>query len=82
MVARRHERHHRVGRGPRVYRSPVVSGAPVYVTIEHEDRPGGELRALTRDTGEERWRVASSPESRLGESSQDAPEPVSPPSRR
>lgn len=65
--------------GPRVYRSPAVSGATVYVTVEREDRPGGELRALTRDTGEERWRVASPPESRPGGSSQDAPEPVSDP---
>lgn len=62
--------------GPRVYRSPAVSGATVYVTVEREDRPGGELRALTRDTGEERWTVASPPERRPGESPADAPEPV------
>lgn len=65
--------------GPRVYRSPAVSGATVFVTVEFEDDPGGELRALTRDTGEERWAVASPPDRRPGEQSRDAPDPVARP---
>ncbi|QLG60241.1 outer membrane protein assembly factor BamB family protein [Halorarum salinum] len=58
--------------GPRIYRSPAIADESVYVTVEHEDRPGGELRALARTDGEERWRVASPPARRGG----DAPEPV------
>lgn len=62
--------------GVRVYRSPAVSGATVYATVERDDRPGGELRALARTDGEERWRVASPPERRGSETSSDAPDPV------
>lgn len=62
--------------GPRVFRSPAVADATVFVTVERENRPGGELRALTRIDGTERWRVAAPPERRPGEAAPDAPDPV------
>lgn len=65
--------------GPRVYRSPAVSDATVYVTVEHENQPGGELRALRRNTGEKQWKIASPPEQRSVESPADAPDPVTRP---
>jgi len=62
--------------GPRVRQSPAVSGESVYVTLERDDRPGGELRALARDTGDERWAISSPPDRRPGEEPTDAPDPV------
>lgn len=65
--------------GPRIYRSPAVTDDTVYATFERDDRPGGELRALARDTGDERWSVASPPEREVGEPPRDGPEPVGSP---
>ncbi len=62
--------------GPRIYRSPAVAGASVYLTIERQEEPGGELRAVTRDTGEERWRISSPPDRQPNEERRDAPDPV------
>lgn len=62
--------------GPRILRSPAVSEASVYVTVEPDEQPGGELRALTRDTGEERWAISSPPDRQPGEEPEDAPDPV------
>jgi outer membrane protein assembly factor BamB len=62
--------------GPRIRRSPAVSGASVYMTVERDDQPGGELRALTRDTGEERWAISSPPDRQPGEEPGTAPGPV------
>jgi len=62
--------------GPRIHRSPAVSGASVYVTVERDDQPGGELRALTRDTGEERWTISSPPDRQPGDEPRNAPDPV------
>ena len=65
--------------GPRFYRSPAVSGETTYATAERGDRPGGELRALDLESGEERWTVASPPSRRPGEERPDAPDPVGEP---
>lgn len=65
--------------GPRIYQSPAVADATVYATLEYEDRPGGELRALARIDGEERWAISSPPERKIGEESEDAPDPVGQP---
>lgn len=62
--------------GPRIRRSPAVSEAVVYATAERDDRPGGELRALARDTGEERWTISAPPDRRPGAEPSDAPDPV------
>jgi outer membrane protein assembly factor BamB len=60
--------------GPRFYRSPAVTDDTVYATAERENRPGGELRALARSDGEERWRIASPPRSPSDRGA--APDPV------
>lgn len=65
--------------GPRVYQSPAVEGATVYATLEYENRPGGELRALARTNGEERWAIAAPPQRQPGESPEEAPDPVGKP---
>jgi len=62
--------------GPRFYWSPAVTDSTVYATAEREDAPGGELRALDRASGDERWAVASPPRRRPGEEPRDAPDPV------
>lgn len=62
--------------GPRVIRSPAVAGDTVYATFERDERPGGQLRALARETGEERWKVAAPPAREVGEAPRDGPDPV------
>lgn len=64
--------------GPRFYHAPAVSDAVVFATAEHDDA-GGELRALSRTDGEERWRVASPPDREQGEERREAPDPVGEP---
>lgn len=61
--------------GPRVYRSPAVVDGTVYATVEADDRPGGELRALDRASGEEQWSIASRPGSGVGDD-RTAPDPL------
>jgi len=51
----------------------------VYATLEYENRPGGELRALARNGGEERWAIAAPPQRQPGGSLEVAPDPVGKP---
>lgn len=62
--------------GPRFYHSPAVADGTVFVTADYRNRPGGELRALSRADGEERWRRSAPPRPAPGEESRSAPEPV------
>jgi len=65
--------------GPRVYQSPAVEGATVFATLEHENGLGGELRALARTDGEERWAIAAPPQRQSSEDPEEAPDPVGKP---
>ena len=65
--------------GPRFYWSPAVHKSTVYATTEGEDNPGGELRALDRESGAEQWVVAAPPRRAVGKEPNDAPEPVTRP---
>jgi hypothetical protein len=63
--------------GSRYYHSPAVSDSLVLATAQ--DDPGGELQALARTNGDERWAVASPPDYRPGEGRREAPDPVGDP---
>ncbi|MFB6206114.1 MAG: PQQ-binding-like beta-propeller repeat protein [Haloglomus sp.] len=63
--------------GPRFYYSPAVTDSLVLATAVRD--AGGELRALARTDGEERWVVASPPERKPGEEPREAPDPVTSP---
>jgi outer membrane protein assembly factor BamB len=64
--------------GPDFHHSPAVRDSLVLATAAREDG-GGDLRALSRADGEERWRISSPPSREPGEEPREAPEPVSDP---
>ena len=63
--------------GPRFHHAPAVDGSLVFATATGDE--GGELRALARADGTERWTVSSPPSPRAGEESREAPDPVNDP---
>jgi len=63
--------------GPRFYHAPAVTDSLVFATAARDT--GGELRALARTNGDERWAVASPPRRDPDEEPREAPAPVNQP---